>query len=353
MKKMTKYIYAFLFFAVGLMAFNILAEELKDRSFKSNTIQNNYEWGELKEVVIGRWVPGTLQLPAIDISLRNHFPYISDSAFQYMKKFENKNIEDVYPKDDQEYFDEQEKFVELVKSLGIKVRRPEVIEFETMTTTQNYSRDPIITIGDKMIVANMNTESRRQETGNYRRILLDLAKKYDGNIVNMPPLKAGYHKDNAYLEGGDVFVNGREVYVGISGNASNEKGIEWLRKELGRDYTVHAIKLKKHVLHLDCAMMLINDHQGIICYDDFENIDSLPESLKSYKWVEVSPQQAQRMATNGMVVDPHTVILSDAFPEVSNRVRKLGIKVYETSFRKANYFGGGLRCSYQPIYRNN
>lgn len=344
MKKLTTGIIAGSVALCTLAAFNSVNNE-------SKTIQNNHEWDQLTEVVIGRWVPETFNVPAVDESMKEFFPYIADAAWDYMKPTENNMLSDVYPQDDQEYYQEQENFVKLVESLGVKVHRPEEIEFGVTATSQCYSRDPIVTIGKKFIITNMNIENRRQETANYRRIALDMAKNYNGEVVNMPPLKAGYHEENAYLEGGDVFVAGNEIYVGISGNASNMAGVEWLQDELGKEYTVFAIPLKSNVLHLDCAMMLINEKQGIVCKEDFIDFESTPEGLKNREWVEAAPEEAQIMATNGMVVNDHTVIMSDAFPHISKQVRELGITVHEVPFRKANYFGGGLRCSYQPIHR--
>lgn len=139
--------------------------------------------------------------------------------------------------------------------------------------------------------------------------------------------------------------------AGLTGNASNDRGIDWLRLELGDQYTVHRIPLSKGVLHLDCAMMLINDRQGIICTHDFVDFGGLPDGLQGREWVEVDPEQAQVMATNGVVINASTVLLSDAFPDVADRVRRMGIDVHELPFKKSNYFGGGLRCSYQPIAR--
>lgn len=314
-------------------------------------INNQHEWDPLKEVVVGRWVKGTMSTPTIDRSMKELFPYIPEAAWTYLQKAENQMLSDVYPEDDQLFFDEQENLVRVLDSLGVNVRRPDEIEFPVTATSQCYSRDPIVTIGNKFIVTNMNFEGRRQETGNYRRIALELAAKYEGEVVSMPANKPGYPEENAYLEGGDVFVDGNHVYVGLTGNASNDNGIEWLRNELGEDYTVHKIPLHKNVLHLDCAMMLINENQGIICKEDFVDFDALPDRLKNREWVEVEPEQAQVMATNGVSVDPNTVILIDHFPKVIEAVRAIGVNVVPIPFKKGYFFGGGLRCSYQPITR--
>ncbi len=317
----------------------------------SGRINNRHEWDELREAVVGRWVVGTYRSPAIDESMRAQFPYIPDAAWEYFRPAEHRALSEVYPDDDRGYHDEQEHLAATLESLGVVVRRPDEIPFPVIATTQCYSRDPIVTVGSKFIVTNMNFEGRRQETGSYRRIATDLAARYEGEVVSMPPLRPGDHHANAYLEGGDVFVNGTEVYVGRSGNATNDAGIEWLRSALGGTYTVHTVPLASNVLHLDCAMMLINERQGIVCRDDFVDFDALPDSLQGRQWVEVEPAQAQVMATNGVVVNPSTIIMTEAFPDVAERVRAMGIEVHEIPFAKANYFGGGLRCSYQPIER--
>ena len=41
--------------------------------------------------------------------------------------------------------------------------------------------------------------------------------------------------DGPFLEGGDTLLNGREVYVGISGCASDLAGVDWLQALLGDD----------------------------------------------------------------------------------------------------------------------
>ncbi len=325
--------------------------EKKNKQNKEMKIQNNNEWNQLEEVVIGRWVTGSFNVPEVDKSLAEFFPYIPDAAMDYMKKAENKVLSDTYPEDDKRYYDEQENFVKKVEALGVKVHRPDVIEFPTLGTTQCYSRDPIVTIGNKFIITNLRSETRRMETPSYRRIALELADKYDGEVISMPANEAGYPEENAYLEGGDVFVDGMDIYVGVSGNASNQKGIDFLQKELGSAYTVHTIPLEHHVLHLDCALMLINEKQGVICKEDFIDFDALPEGLKNREYVEVASEKAQIMATNGMVINSKTVIMIEAFPEVISQVRDMGIEVIEVPFEKANYFGGGLRCSFQPIRR--
>lgn len=342
---------------ITFLAVSLLSCQTNDKSVSSTNsdqkmkINNPTEYNQLEEVIVGRWVPGAFEIGKIDTSLKKIAPYVTEEAWEYWAKFENQKLADVFPKDDKRNHDEQENLVKTLEDLGIKVRRPDPNPYPMLVASQCYARDPFITIGDKVILANLMAEQRRYEVANYNRIAQDLTENYEGKIVRMPAMQSGFPKTNAYLEGGDVFVEGKNVYVGITGNATNDNGIEWLRKELGDDYTVHKIPLNANVLHLDCAMMLLNENLGVICKEDFIDYDALPESLKNREWIEVEPKEAQLMATNGVVVNPNTVIVVDAFPHIAKKIREKGTTVIEIPFDKANYYGGGLRCSYHPIRR--
>ena len=48
------------------------------------------------------------------------------------------------------------------------------------------------------------------------------------------PLGSPAAVDGPFLEGGDVLLNGREIYVGMSGCASDMAGIDWLAGAAGR-----------------------------------------------------------------------------------------------------------------------
>lgn len=325
---------------------------LKMTTSKELKINNQNEYDQLVEVVVGRWVPGTFELGDVNSDLKDFVPYITDEGWDYITKLANKKLTDVFPEDDKDFYEEQENLVKTFEDLGIKVRRPDPNPFASLIASQCYARDPIVTIGNKVILTNLRAEQRRVDSGSYNRIAQDLVENYEGKVVRMPALNQGFPETNIYLEGGDVFVEGKNVYVGLSGNGSNKKGIEWLENELGDEYTVHTIPLiKADVLHLDCAMMIINENLGIISKGDFVDFDALPESLKNRDWIEVEKKDAQRMGTNGVVINRETVIIIDAFPHIAQKIREKGITVIEVPFKKGKLFSGGLRCSYQPIRR--
>ena len=67
------------------------------------------------------------------------------------------------------------------------------------------------------------------------------------NIINVP--------SDIYLEGGDIVVDNKLVYVGISERATMD-GVSFLRKVLGNDYSVIPLKLKPKFLHLDVVLVI-------------------------------------------------------------------------------------------------
>ena len=318
---------------------------------KKMQINNQHEWDDLKECVVGSWQGEVFKLNQGVEDFREFYPYLSEAGNTLMLKTTKAPMSIADPETNERWVNETEKLVKQLEELGVTVRRPDKLDANPDETVTIYSRDPIISIGDKFILANLKSQGRRTEALSYRRIALDLSTKYDGEIIVMPENNTGLHVDNAYLEGGDVFLNGDEIYVGMSGNATNMKGVEWLRETLGPNYTVYVIQLNNDVLHLDCAMTLLSASQGIICKEDFKDPNNLPGKLANYQWVEVEPEEAKAMATNGVVVNDKTLIAIDAFPHVAKEVReKFGINVIEMPYEKA-VIGGGMRCSYHPIIR--
>ena len=326
------------------------SEEMKAKKTKME-IRNNHEWDQLEETVVGSWQGEVFKLNEGVEDFRDVYPYLSESGNELLLKTTKVPMSKADPDTNQRWVDETEKLAEVLEGLGVKVRRPDVLNTNPDETVTIYSRDPIISIGNKFLLTNLKSLGRRVEGAGYKRIALDLARKYDGEVIMMPENRPGMHEDNAYLEGGDVFVNGNEIYVGMTGNATNMNGVEWLRETLGADYTVYVIPLNNDVLHLDCAFTLLSPNQGIICKEDFKDPENLPGKLANYEWVEVTPEEAKAMATNGVVVNSKTLIAIDAFPHVAQEIRdRFGIKVIEMPYEKA-VIGGGMRCSYQPILR--
>jgi N-dimethylarginine dimethylaminohydrolase len=157
--------------------------------------------------------------------------------------------------------------------------------------------------------------------------------------------------DGPYLEGGDTFVNGYEIYVGISGLASDLKGAKWLQGYLGSSYKVMPIQLRADVLHLDCCMALLKPGLGLICRGKI--LDPLPGQLKDFEFIEVTEEEAQYLGTNVLVLDENRLIVDSKFERIAEIVRRKGQEVILTPYQAPALLGGGFRCSHHPIRRDS
>ena len=123
----------------------------------------------------------------------------------------------------------------------------------------------------------------------------------------MPPAVPSPEEDGGgwgpgpFIEGGDVFLLGRDIYVGVSGNATNPAGVRWLQQYLGDGYRVHPIRLTETFLHLDCCLATLRPGLAIVCRDAF--VDGLPDFLDGWTLLDVSLEDAtERLACNGLVM---------------------------------------------------
>ena len=106
------------------------------------------------------------------------------------------------------------------------------------------------------------------------------------------PLGSPACVDGPFLEGGDTLLNGYEVYVGMSGCASDMAGIDWLQALLGDNYRVIPVAMRSNVLHLDCALALIKP--GLLVWCPEKLIDGLPTSLRDWDAIAVSKRRGRQ-----------------------------------------------------------
>jgi N-dimethylarginine dimethylaminohydrolase len=191
---------------------------------------------------------------------------------------------------------------------------------------------------------------RKRERYGLRHIIQRMAQQRGARWSSVPLGSPGC-VDGPSLEGGDTLLNGREVYVGISGCASDLAGVDWLQALLGDTYRVLAVAMKSNVLHLDCAVALIKP--GLLVYCPEKLIDGLPTSLRGWDKVTVSIDEANRLATNGLVLEEGRVIVDADNPRVIDELRKRRVDVIPLPFDGPIATGGGLRCAHHPLVRES
>src|SRR5258708_36456886 len=147
-----------------------------------------------------------------------------------------------------------------------------------------------------MIDGSLRLLCRQRERYGLRPII-QRAVQQVGARWSSGPLGSPGCVDGPFLEGGDTLLNGREVYVGISGCASDLAGVDWLQALLGDRYRVLAVAMRSNVLHLDCALALIKPGLLIWCPEKF--IDRLPMSLRGWHAITFSRAEAKLLPAHG------------------------------------------------------
>ncbi len=256
---------------------------------------------------------------------------------------------------------ERENFGAVLKKHGVEVLRPRKLTAveKKVAGDDGYSnffvRDPFFTVGNFVIEGSLRFLHRRNEILPVRPVLDERVYPADCSYVALPRPEVGTEADlgmGPFLEGGDVLVLGKHVFVGSSGLASNQQGAKWLAKLLKpAGYTVELVRLKPEILHLDCALGLIRPGLMVACEEAF--IDGMPDSLKSWSKISVSMKEAANLATNGLPLSPDVYVADPAFQYIGEQLERKGVKVEYVDFRISRSFGGSFRCSTQPLLRRS
>jgi len=137
----------------------------------------------------------------------------------------------------------------------------------------------------------------------------------------------------------------------MSGCASDMAGIDWLQALLGTRYRVIPVALKSDVLHLDCALALIKP--GLLVWCPEKLIDGLPMSLRGWDAITVSKVEANRLATNGLILEEGRMIVDSDNTRVIEELRKRRMDIIPLPFDGPIRVGGGMRCAHHPLLRES
>ncbi|GAA0103917.1 arginine deiminase family protein [Paraclostridium sordellii] len=284
---------------------------------------------------------------------------LSAEVLQMYKDVDGKNYKDVFPGRQAKWEKERENLKVVLEKYGVEVVRPRLLTDYEKESGKEYGcsnffvRDPFFTIGNNIIEGSLRYLHRRKEILPIRSLLENIAYSSNAIYVSLPIVDTseGINSElGPFLEGGDVLVLDKTVFVGNSGQASNDNGYKWLKSFLYHfDYKVVQVPLKNNVLHLDCALSLVRDGLMIVCEEAL--INSIPEDLKNWDKISVPFSDVSRLAVNGLPVNDSVYILDPEFEYIGKQLISKGITVEYIDFEISRSLGGSFRCSTQPLLR--
>lgn len=305
------------------------------------------EWGKLREVVIG--IEDNTVVPDYVPALR----WASKEARADFKNHGGKRSIDVDRKRILRLRKQINNHAKLLEKLGVKVNRTKPMRYmEEKEYLANVQRGAMLfggadffrVIGNNVILLNsFRMHFRRKQVFITRPVLESLIKGCDVRYVATPPPSPHYRKDDLYLENGDIMVDGYNVYVGLSGNASSPAGAAWLQQFLGKKYKVYTIELSPKALHIDCLCSLTRP--GLLTYYP-DLVGELPKPLKKWDKVKVYKQKGEDEAfgANTLTIDEKTVIVPDQYKRVADEYSKRNLEVIFEPLDATIEYGSGPRC---------
>ncbi|MEZ7510301.1 dimethylarginine dimethylaminohydrolase family protein [Bacillus pumilus] len=225
---------------------------------------------------------------------------------------------------------------QLIQTLKDHQVRPIMLPANDRFPEQVFTRDIGFTIGHTLFVSSMAAPVRQGE----EQLLKEWAQ---GNGLKTVPLT------NGTIEGGDVLVDQRRVFVGTS-KRTNPAAIHELKKELP-DHDIIPIHLPAHILHLDCVMNILS-HDEILIYPEAFKKEDLHLLNMHYHLIEISEQEQFTLGPNVLSIGQKKVISLPINQETNAALTAHGYTVIEVDFSEIIKSGGSFRCCTLPIRRS-
>jgi glycine amidinotransferase len=271
--------------------------------------------------------------------------------------------------------------VEVLQREGVIVSRPDVVSHSKSFATPHWSsggglyaampRDSLLAVGDMIIEAPMSWRCRYFEADAFRSLIKQYFMRGARWVAAPRPqlTEELFTKESDEAEclavtefepvfdAADFLRFGRDLVVQHS-HVTNEFGIEWVRRLLWPDFSVHCIETNdSHAMHIDATLMplapgklLVNPERYVhnSLFDGWEILaapkPSLPSDWPMYMCSEWVSMNVLSISADAVVVESHEEALIDALTD-------WGFRCIPVDFRHVYSFGGSFHCVTLDINR--
>ena len=214
---------------------------------------------------------------------------------------------------------QHEEYVNALASLGCQViELPE----EPDLPDSVFVEDTAFILPEVAVITRPGADSRKPETESIIRAL-------------SPHRPLVHVTEPGTVDGGDVLVLGKNIYIGIS-TRSNDSAVRQLQELLAKyGYTVTAVEMHD-CLHLKTAITKVDDKTLLI------NPNWVDTShFKGFDWIEVDPSEP--FAANCLPVGDG-IIFPTAFPKTRQKLEQKGYKIQAVNVAELAKAEGAVTC---------
>ena len=286
---------------------------------------------------------------------------ITDEVKESLRKDYGKTFEKLDPKQYAITKAEQDNLASILAAEGIEVVRPTLPSNEERQAnhvgyTAMFERDNTLAVGNEIINTFCRTGARRKVHPFLHKQISKVSERTGQSHISqpVPALMADLSDETQpYLEGGDIFVLGKDILVGHAGIATSYAGIQWLQKHLApKGYRVHTIELTQDWIHLDCIFS--TPREGLaMCYlgGVKGGKAAFPEFVQNWTWLEAKKEEAKALGCNGVNLAPGRTMIGAEHTRIIKMLEDNGVECVTLPYANASMFGGGPRCSTHPLIR--
>lgn len=359
---------------------------------------NSYdEWSPLREVILGSAVNYTSHERELSFDLFFHDNLVrSEWAYPRLSSPTGEKPRSRRTSISERYVDELNEDLEgmekALTDLGVKVLRPMDLSTETGdVTTLDWSasvvpplnvRDNSLVLGDEILETAPMVRSRYFETRLLQRIFMDYFRQGSRWSTMPRPIMTDGSFDPSYAEstlggptepirnpqvspydvGFEIMIDGaqclrlgRDVIVNVS-TANHQLGFDWMVAHFGGRFRFHRIE-RLSDSHIDSMVLALRP--GTLLIRNEGVLDYLPEQLRSWDYI-IPPSPSQNnfpdydgdeliltspyIDLNVLSIDPETVMVNEACPELARELEKHGFTAVPVRHRHRRLFGGGFHC---------
>lgn len=337
---------------------------------ESNGVVSSFtEWDPLEEVVVGR-LDGAV-FPSWQESMRDTVP---EKAQEVFRRLGGRPV----PADHlAAAVAELDRFAEVLEREGVTVVRPDALPQDRPFATPAWQsagglyagmpRDLLLVVGNTIVEAPLSWRCRQHEADAFRPLLKSYFQRGAGWLAAPRPQLTeplwrtergpdargedwAITEHEPVFDAADFLRFGSDIVVQRS-HVTNQFGIDWLRRAVGKEFTVSTVAVDDpHAMHIDATLAPLAPGKLLVHPERY-----VPNKLFSEWEVRPAPRPALPadwpmyfcspwVSMNVLSLDPQTVVVESHEHALIDMLTDWGLRCVPVDFRNVYSFGGSFHC---------